>query len=120
MRVKVWVSQRIDIDLLNINESPIIIGLDDLGDVLDAVETLSPQWRFLSTKLRIRETSLDLIEHNHPGDAKTCLHKALGEWLRWNYDHEKHRRPSWRRLAEAVKSLNCELFEKIAETHSTK
>ena len=85
-----------------------------MGDVLDAVETLSPQWRFLSTKLRIRETSLDLIEHNHPGDAKTCLYKALGEWLRLNYDHQRHGRPSWRRLAEAVKTLDYTLFEKLS------
>ena len=83
--------------------------------MLDAVETLSSQWKLLSTKLRIKSSSLDIIQHNHPGDAKMCLYEALEEWLRLNYDHQRHGRPSWRRLAEAVKSLDYRLFEKIAD-----
>ena len=91
---------------------------DDLGDVLDTVEPLSAKWRLLSTKLRLKESALDVIEHNHPGDARTCLYMALGEWLRLNYDIQKHGRPSWRRLAEAVRNLDFGLFEKIVKTHS--
>ena len=82
--------------------------------VLNAVEKLSAKWRLLSVELGIGESTLDLIEHDHSGDAKMCLYKVLGEWLKLNYDVEMHGRPSWRRLAEAVKSLDCTLFEKIA------
>ena len=89
--------------------------IDDLGD---EVEVLCSQWRLLSTKLRLKESSLDLIERNYPTNAQMCLHKALGEWLRLNYNHEKHGRPSWRRLAEAVRSLNGVLFEGIIKEHS--
>ena len=87
---------------------------DNLGDVVDAVEPLASKWRRLSTKLRLKESTLDVIERNNPGDVDGCLHKAMGEWLRLNYDHQRHGRPSWRRLAEAVSSLDYGLSEKIA------
>ena len=88
-----------------------------MKDVMEAVEKVSSKWRLLSMKLGIEENSLDLIECNHSGDAKSCLYKGLGEWLRLNYDHKRHGRPSWRKLAEAVKSLDYDLFEKIAKMH---
>ena len=91
-----------------------------MGDVLDAVETLSAQWRLLSTKLRLKESTLDIIERNYPTDVQTCLYKALGEWLRLNYDHQRHGRPSWRKLVEAVRSLDCALSERIAIAHKNK
>ena len=96
-----------------------LADVDDLKDVLDAVETLASQWSLLSLKLGVKQSSLDVIEHNNFGNAKTCLYKALGEWLRQNYSHQKHGKPSWRRLAEAVQSLDHSLFEKIAKEHSS-
>ena len=93
-------------------------GSDDLVDVLDVVETLSSQWKRLSTKLGIKPSSLDTIQQNHPGDADMCLYEALEEWLKMNYDYRRHGRPSWRRLAEAVKKLDCKLFERICDTHA--
>ncbi len=86
------------------------VGIDDLKDVLDAVKTLSSQWSLLATMVGVKQSSLDIIKHNHPGDAKMCLYEALGEWLKLNYDHQRHGRPSWRKLAEAVKSLDYRLF----------
>ena len=84
--------------------------------MLDAVETISAKWSLLCTKLGVKQSSLDLIRRNYLGDAKMCLYEALGEWLRLNYDHQRHGRPSWRRLAEAVKSLDYRLYEQIAKT----
>ena len=92
-------------------------GIDDL---LDAVEIISSQWSLLCTKLGVKQSSLDLIKRNHPGDAKMGLYEALGEWLRLNYDHQRHGRPSWRRLAEAVSSLDYGLFEKICDASQHK
>ena len=80
---------------------------------MDAVEPLSSNWRRLSTKLRLKYSTLEAIEHNNSGDVYTCLHKALVEWLRLNYDYERHGRPSWTRLAEAVSSFDSALSEKI-------
>ena len=85
--------------------------------VLSAIEKLSAEWRCLSVNLGIKESTQDLIQQNHPGNVRNCLHDVLREWLKMNYD-VSHGRPSWRRLAEAVKSLDCALFEKIAIEHS--
>ena len=84
---------------------------------MDAVEPLASEWRRLSTKLRLKESNLDVIERNNPKDVGGCLHKALGEWLRLKYNYQRHGRPSWRRLAEAVSSLDNALFEKITTMH---
>lgn len=91
--------------------------INDVGDVLDAVETLSSKWRLLSTKLRIKESTLDTIQQNNPKDVQTCLREALVEWLKLNYDYQKHGKPSWRRIVEAARSLDCGLSERIAATH---
>ena len=94
------------------------IGTNDMKHVLNAVKKLSAEWRLLSVELGIGESTLDQIEHDNSGGAKMCLYKVLGEWLKLNYDVGTHCRPSWRRLAEAVKSLDRTLFEKIASEHS--
>ena len=59
-------------------------------------------------------STLDVIKSNNPGDVDGCLHEALGEWLKLNYDYQRHGRPSWKKLAEAVSSMDYALSEKIA------
>lgn len=93
--------------------------VDDLGDVLETVETLSAKWRLLSVKLGIKESSLNTIHQNNAGDVESCLYKALVEWLKMNYDHQRHGRPSWRRLAEAVRRLDYTVFEDIVKEHGS-
>ena len=94
--------------------------IDDLGDVFDYVETLSAQWKVLATKLRIKLHTVEVIQKNNPGDVMTCLNEILGQWLKLNYDYQKHGRPSWQTLAKSVQSLNQGLFEKIARNHKSK
>ena len=82
-------------------------------DILETVQALSDRWRYLAVKLGIRQATIDSIKDD-------CLHKALVEWLRMNYNYVKHERPSWKRLAEAVKDLDGRLFESIAKDHKKK
>lgn len=91
---------------------------DDLKDVLTAVKTLSSQWILLSLELGLKQSTLDEIESDNPGSVKICLCRALGEWLRLNYNHQRHGRPSWKKLAEAVQTLDFELSEHIANDHT--
>ena len=93
------------------------VASDDHGEVMDTVEILSAQWRQLSNKLRLKVAALNRIEQNYPRDCMMCLDMALLEWLNLNYDYSKYGKPSWKRLAEGVKELNYELFERIAREH---
>ena len=84
---------------------------------MDEVESLSFKWKLLATKLRINDDFLGVIENNHSSDVQTCLREALREWLKLNYNYQRHGRPSWRGLAKAVKTLDNGLSERIAKSH---
>ena len=92
-------------------------GIDDIGDIFDEVEKLSPKWKLLTTKLCLRNHVVENIQENC-FDVMSRLDEALKEWLKLNYNHQKYGRPSWRRLAEAVRSLDHGLFEEIARNHA--
>ena len=84
---------------------------------MDAVKPLASKWRKLCTELGFKEGTLNVIEHNNPGNMDGCLRNALGEWLKLNYDYQRHERPSWRRLASAVFKVNYALSKKIITMH---
>ena len=88
--------------------------------MLIAVKSLSARWRVFCTILHLRSENLNVIERNNPGDAETCLCSALEDWLKMNYDYKKHGTPSWRKLAEAAKSLDEAVFKRIADGHPHK
>ena len=81
------------------------------------MEKLSPKWKLLATKLRLRNHAVENIQENC-SDVMSSLNEALKEWLKLNYNHPKYGRPSWRRLAEAVRSLDYGIFEVIARNHA--
>ena len=80
------------------------------------MESLSAKWLLLATKLRLRNHVVEIIQQKY-SDGMSNLNEVLREWLKLNYEHEKYGRPSWRRLAEAVRSLDYGLFEEIARNH---
>ena len=96
---------------------PFFEGIDDIGDVFDEVENLSPKWNLLATKLRLRNHAVENIQLKY-SDGMNSLNETLKEWLKLNYNHQKYGRPSWRRLAEAVWSLDYRLFEEIVRNHA--
>ena len=80
------------------------------------MEDLSPKWNLLAIKLRLKIHTIENIQQKY-GDGLNSLTEALKEWLKLNYNHERYGRPSWQRLAEAVRSLDYGLFEEIARNH---
>ena len=80
------------------------------------MEDLSSNWNLLAIKLRLKIPTIQDIKKNCT-DNKNRLSEALTEWLKLNYNHQKYERPSWRRLAEAVRSLDYGIFEEIARNH---
>lgn len=52
--------------------------------------------------------------------AQRRFTEVLINWLRWNYDHEKIGKPSWKNLVKAVHPINDTLANSIAEEHTYK
>ncbi len=71
------------------------------------------RWRTLATNLRLKDSSMNAIEKNNKDDVVRCLQLALTDWLKLNYNYEKHGKPSWKKLAKAMKPLDGNIFEKI-------
>ncbi len=70
------------------------------------------RWRTLATSLRLKNSSMNTIEKNHNNDVMRCLQLALTDWLNLNYNYEKksNGRPSWKKLAKAMRTLNGNIF----------
>jgi len=90
---------------------------DDLADVLDAIETLAADWRKLAVRLRLKDSSMEVIQANHPGDCVSCLSDAIKDWLKMNYNVQRHGVPSWRSLVQAVAHVDKALALHIADEH---
>ena len=72
--------------------------------------------------LGLDDSTLSDIEKNHPRNVERCLLESIKHWLQCDYDIEKHKLPSWRRLVAAVDhsagGQNHALAMKIAENHA--
>ncbi len=71
------------------------------------------RWRTLATNLRLKDSSMDTIKADNSNDVVRCLQLALTDWLKLNYNYEKSGKPSWKKLAKAMRPLDGNIFEKI-------
>ena len=104
-----------------INRTLLFPGVDDLVDVVDAVNDLASKWRSLGLALRLKAAELDTISSKNHTDPTECLTDMLLAWLQQRYDTKKFGSPSWRMLCQAIfKSPggnNPALARSIAEHH---
>ncbi len=75
------------------------------------------RWRTLATNLRLKDSTMNTIEKNHNTDVLRCLQLALMDWLKLNYNYEKNGKPSWKKLAKAMKPLDGNIFERIVSKY---
>ncbi len=89
----------------------------DVGPVYELLVRahLAAKWPTIATNLRLGHLIV-AIESNYK-DAEWCLRHAIAQWLRLNYLYKKYGHPSWRILAKAIRQLDGELVEKIAQEH---
>ena len=88
-----------------------------MGDICDLLEDLAGQWRTIATSLRLRDSSMNIIEVQNRDDVTRCLQLAIADWLKLKFNHERSGPPSWRMLAKAVRKLDGRLFDKIIREH---
>ena len=79
---------------------------------------MTAKWQQFVIRLGLEQSIIDVIQYDYPRDSSLCLQQALHSWLSLNYKYKKHSRPSWRKIAEAVKDLDSKtLFIEIAKKH---
>ncbi len=71
------------------------------------------RWRTLATNLRLKDSSMNTIKADNSNDVVWCLQLALTDWLKLNYNYERNGKPSWKKLAKAMRPLDGNIFEKI-------
>ena len=96
------------------------VDKDDLQSINNAIKHgLAAQCLGLGTDLGLPSAFLDTVKSGTDNHEER-LRVILTEWLRWNYDYEVHRKPSWRRLVQAVDQRHRRLANSIAEEHKGK
>ena len=98
--------------------------IEDLVDVLEAMEDVSVKYKRIGASLRIKNGELQIIEKQNRHDPKAGLSAVLENWLNLNFlakKGESQQPPSWRKVVEVVaKSVaggNHALAKKIASEH---
>ena len=85
---------------------------NSLGTILDSISTLATKWFHLGLALRLSYDTLEIIEHNHPKDARRCQTEMITTWL------QNSSNPSWQALASALSSLDrVDITTMIATEH---
>ena len=63
-----------------------LVGEDDLQDVISAVTDLTGRWKDLGISLRLRSSNLDTILSDNPHSSSNCLREMLLQWLKQSYN----------------------------------
>ena len=71
----------------------------DLHNVVNAVKGVVTEWFNLGLNLGLPDTTLRLIDSNHPRDAESCLRTMMSKWLRVDIQ------ASWEKLANALTAM---------------
>ncbi len=100
--------------LEKIDDTPFSDIVEDIADIMEVLADFDTRrWRALATNLRLKNSSMNIIEKNHENDVVRCLQLALVDWFNLNYNYERNGKPSWMKLAKAMKPLDRNIFEKI-------
>ncbi len=89
-----------------------------MGSIIQELRNpVSAHWQIFAIQLGLCPYTVAITRLNYPNNARLCLQEVLAAWLRLDYDYQKFGRPSWRKIAKAVKSFNGRLFLTILTNH---
>ena len=101
------------------------IGLEDLFELIEAMDEVSVHYKSIGVALRVKYAELENIEaKHHYHDVKGGLTAVLEQWLKSNYtkkatDNPSY--PSWHKVVEVVAKSwagnNQALAMEIADNH---
>ena len=80
---------------------------------------MAHRWYYIGLALRLKPSDLEKIRSNQPDDQ---FRNMILEWLKMNYNTEKHGLPTWRRIVEAVNASgeNTFLANQLARKYGSK
>ena len=69
-------------------------------------------WEEMARRLDFKQSEVNIIRKNHPGDVKSACIDMFGQWLAG-----KHRKPvTWQTVVECLKELNLNVVANDLET----
>ena len=72
-------------------------------EVTSMLNNVIERWWQIGQALGISDPDLRQIIVRFNTDIESCIRDMLRMWLNQSYNTEKHRKPSWQRLSEAVR-----------------
>ena len=84
-----------------------------LREILGFLVPVKKYWRELGLALNLKKETLDEIEINNR-EVKDFKREMMSKWLNW-VDMVDDYKPTWRRLADALKDPTVEGHESIAK-----
>ena len=98
--------------------------IDNCFEVESEVMDVAHRWQQFGRALRIRQAKLDEIKTELCSAPRECLSKTVQEFLKKNYDWQKHGEPSWRLVVIAVGhkagGADTDLALQLANDHPVK
>ena len=102
----------------------VFTGEDEVFLVYEALFPKAALWRNIGMALGVQTGDLDTIDATYPCKPTDCLRSVLERWVRKGYCEERHGRPTWHKVVEAVArpagGNDNALAEWIAKSHQGK
>ena len=78
---------------------------------------MAGRWEELSGYLGLPSAIIDRIRTDNPKNSISCWHQSVKEWINQNYDTERHGKPSWNTLVQAIGRVDNLACNKLAAKH---
>ena len=106
--------------IITISQAIYTAGEEDHLEIVQELSPIACKWRKIGFALGLSANTLDNIQHRYH-DLDDQLRSMVSEWLKKNYNFERHGVPTWDKLVGAVGrrvgGRDSSLAQRIAERH---
>ena len=93
----------------------IIVDIDHYNEVVTSIQRFSAHWEQLAIQLQVNKPEVKKIRKDND-DCQSSMQALMDVWLTRAEGDEVY--PTWRKLCDAVASVNRHAAEKIAKDNS--